>query len=173
MDKGAARPYSERPEVIDMRRILVISALMALALAGCAQSSALRTSENTMIVQTSAAPVCGSTGALMTAGKVAAIETIRAGYDRFVVYDANASSNIGFVQGPGVYQTNASLVGNYGYATTTYVPGPPIAVGRHNQALAIYMLKADDPRASRAIDARSVLGPDWAKLVKSGVGTCG
>jgi hypothetical protein len=73
-----------------MKTIVLV---LVLALAGCARGEAVRTSANTMMVQTSAAPVCGGGGALQVAQRVAAIETIRAGYDRYIITGGQSQNN--------------------------------------------------------------------------------
>lgn len=62
-------------------------AVLAIAtiVAGCASGSVIRASTDTIIVQASAAPACGMQGAGQYAAKVAAIETIRAGYDKYII----------------------------------------------------------------------------------------
>lgn len=147
--------------------------LSTLALAACAGSSTIRTSADTAIVQTSAAPVCGGIGAARVAQKQAAIETIKAGYDRYVIMDAAAANNVSVAHMPGSYKTTGFV--NHGQlsATTTYRPGPTVVYGSHDQAFAIRMFRNSDPGAQQAVSAHDVLGPDWAEIVKTGaVRTC-
>jgi hypothetical protein len=75
----------------------VIMLMIALALAGCASSQAIRTSANTMFISTSAAPVCGGQGALRVAQQQAAIATLRAGYDRYIITGGQAQNEVAFV----------------------------------------------------------------------------
>ena len=56
-----------------MRTIVIV---IVLALAGCARTQVVRTSANTMVIQTAAAPACGAQGAMRVAQELAAIETI-------------------------------------------------------------------------------------------------
>ena len=159
-----------------MIRIIGV-ALPCVLLGACASSTTIRTSADTAIVQTSAAPACGGVGAAKVAQKQAAIETLKAGYDRYIIGGANASSNIHVTQMPGQYQTygTATAYGNMAtyQGTTSYVPGPTIVSGSHDQGLAIKMLKDSDPGASQAISARETLGPKWPELLKAGaVRTC-
>ena len=69
---------------------------------------------------------------------------------------------------PGTYQTSGWISGNHISATTTYSPGPTIVAGSHDTAFAVRMFKDGEPGAQRAISARSVLGPNWAKEMKRG-----
>lgn len=152
-------------------------ALPCVLLGACASSTTIRTSADTALVQTSAAPACGGVGAAKVAQKQAAIETLKAGYDRYFIAGANASNDVRVTQMPGSYQTygTATAYGNMAtyQGTTSYVPGPTIVSGTHDQGLAIKMLKDGDPGASQAVSAREILGPKWPELVKSGaVRTC-
>ena len=147
--------------------------ISALALAGCAGTNTIQTSTDTMIVQTRAAPICGGEGAARTAQRQAAINTIKSGYDRYIIYDAAASSNISTSQMPGTYNTMGTYGGGWMHATTTYTPGPTIVSGSHRQSFAVKMFRDGDPGASRALSARAILGPKWQEAIKAGsIGTC-
>ena len=153
-------------------RILYVALAGAIALAGCARSEAVRTSANTMIIQTGAAPVCGGTGALRVSQQLAAIETIKAGYDRYIISGGQAQNNVSVTQLPGSYNTTATYGGGFYQGRTTYQPGPTIVAGSHDQGLAVVMYREGDPGAQQAISARDMLGPEWPDKVKSGVHTC-
>jgi len=157
-------------------KIIVGAAAAALALTSCVQSSAMRVSKNEIIIQTSAESMCGSTGALKAAEKSAAVETIKAGYDRYVITSASAANNTYATQMPGTYSTHGS-VNSYGrFATvnaiTTYTPGPTIYGGSHDQAIGVRMFKEGEPGAANAVSARETLGPKWETMVKGGVRIC-
>jgi hypothetical protein len=159
----------------DEMKKLTISALCLLA-AACAKSETIRTSNNSILVQTSAAPACGATGAVKVAAQTAAVETIRAGYDRYIIAGGAGANNVSLVQGAGSSYTTGNVTYGGGYGTysgnTTYVPGPMMSVGSHDQNLAVQMFKDGEPGASQAISARDVLGPEWQEKVKSGIRTC-
>ncbi len=145
----------------------------AILVAGCVGTSTIRTSSNTAIVHASAAPVCGGIGSSNAAQKQAAIETIKAGYDSYIIVDAASANNVGAAQLPGSYQTTGVVSGGNLNATTTYRPGPTMVYGSHDQALAIKMFRDGDPGSSRAVSARATLGPNWQTMVNSGgVRTC-
>lgn len=145
-------------------------------LGGCVQSTAMRVSQNQMIIQTSADPECGSVGAAKAAQKQAAIETIKAGYDLYVITSAAAASNVHATQLPGSYQTYGTVnsYGGYGTvnATTTYMPGPVIMSGSHDQSIGVRMFKQGEPGSNQALSARETLGPKWAVIVKDGSNVC-
>lgn len=159
-----------------MNKTAVVTIIASVGLAGCTSSSAVRTSQNTAIIQTSAEPMCGSTGAARVAAKQAAIETIKAGYDRYIITGAASDSSVGVTQLPGQYHTSgtANVYGNYGTfnATSVYQPGPTIVTGSYDQSFAIRMFKDGEAGANQAVSAREALGPEWEKIVKDGVRMC-
>ncbi len=149
-----------------MKRAVALCA--ALAVAGCAGTSVVQTSADTAIVTARAAPACGGAGAERVAVQQAAVETIKAGFDKYIIYDAAAQNTVTATQMPGTYNTMGTVYGGTFSATTTYRPGPIIYSGNHSQAFAIKMFKADDPAGANAVDARTTLGPEWPSLIKRG-----
>lgn len=154
---------------------------ITLLMAGCARTSSIPLAQDTVQITTSAAPVCGEAGAQSVAFKEAAIETIRRGYDRFVILDGDYENGVRVIgTTPVVAQTTgvgtATVAGNTafvsGTSTTTYSGGVPIIAGHHRQKFVVKMFKDGDPAGSNAISARQELGPDWAEAVKSPPHTC-
>jgi hypothetical protein len=150
--------------------------VLASVLASCAGAQVTRTSANSMLVDAGAAPACGPAGAAKVAAKAAAIETIKAGYDRYIITSGSAQNNVAVTQLPGSYQTSGVATYNRGFgtynATTTYVPGPTLVSGSHDRSLGVIMFKPGEPGFEQALDAREQLGPEWREIVKSGVRTC-
>ncbi|MEM5492780.1 hypothetical protein [Hoeflea sp. AS16] len=159
-----------------MNKTAMAIVVAGVALAGCTNSSAIRTSQNTAIIKTSAEPMCGSVGAARVAQKQAAIETIKAGYDRYIITGAASDNSVGVTQLPGHYNTygTANMYGNRGTfsATSVYQPGPTIVTGSYDQSFAIRMFKNGEAGANQAVSARETLGPEWEKIVKDGVRMC-
>lgn len=159
-----------------LKKIAVVVLLGGVAVSGCTSSTAVRTSQNTAIIKTSAEPMCGSIGAARVAEKQAAIETIKAGYDRYIITGAGASDSVSVTQLPGHYNTygTANVYGGYGTynATTVYQPGPTIVTGSYDQSYAIRMFREGEPGASQAISAKETLGPKWEMFVKKGISLC-
>lgn len=154
-----------------MKRLMLVPAIVGLA--GCAGTNTIQTSADTAIVSARAAPVCGSVGAARVAQRQAAIETLRAGYDRYIIFDAASASNVQVTQMPGSYQTSGTIWRGNINATTTYQPGPTIVSGGHSQDFAIKMFKDGQAGASQAISAKATLGPKWQeKLKSSSLTTC-
>jgi hypothetical protein len=74
-----------------MKRI-IFTVVAIGALTACAQTSIQQLSQNTFQVSTTTAPVCGRSGATKVSSKIAAIEVIKRGGDRFVILTANSGS---------------------------------------------------------------------------------
>jgi hypothetical protein len=155
------------------KKIAVFLAISVMSLSGCAAGKAVRTSASTMMVTVSAAPACGGIGAADYAAKFAAIETIKAGFDGYVIAGGAAQNNVKITALPGTANTTGVVTGNMYSEQTTYTPGPIIPMGSHDQQLSIKMFKRGEAGFSDAVDARQVLGPDWEELVKNGKNTCG
>lgn len=146
--------------------------LAAAVLAGCASAQATRTSQNTLQIDAGAAPECGAQGAARVAAKSAAIETLRAGYDRYVITGGQSQNNVSTTRMPGRFQTTGSMQGGVYRSTTNYVPGATVVSGSHDRSLSVVMFREGEPGAEEAVDAREALGADWAEQVKSGIRSC-
>lgn len=151
-----------------MQRIIQTSVALGVctALVACAHSSTMQLDANTVAVTVSAAPVCGITGAQRIAYEDAAIQTLRLGFDRFVIVGARGQDSLaGVINGP----VTASTYGS----TTTVSGGLSTLVSRHRQQLIVRMFHDGDPMAGRAVSAKLVLGPNWQKKVQNGApSTC-
>ena len=126
-----------------MGKLCIAAAAAATALSACASTSVQDMSKSTFQVQTSAAPVCGKSGAAKIASKVAAIEVIKRGGDRFVLASSEAGS---------------SLSGFVGYT----------AISRNNRGVVVKMVDYGDPEYEDALSARAVLGDNWQRDVRKG-----
>lgn len=156
--------------------IRIWALLNCVSLVGCATSTTMPISADTVQITSSVAPACGSEGAAKVAVRQAAVETIQRGYDRFIIQGAAARSDVGVVgYTPAVAHTashaTAQGYGGYatatGYSTTHVTGGQPIIGGSHRQGLIVKMFKDGDPAGSNALSARSELGPKWKQVVES------
>lgn len=151
--------------------------VLAVAVAGCASSSVTPISQNQFILNTSAAPACGTAGAQKVASKMAAVETLRRGYERYLIVGARNQNNTRVANMPrtGAYTTaTVNTYGNtaYGTAQTNYYGGGPMVLGKHDAQLGVIMLRAGEPGYDNALIAKQELGPKWQQLVEKGVSTC-
>lgn len=154
---------------------------LCLALGACAKASAIPLSKDTLQITSSAAPVCGMTGAQTVALHQAAVETIRHGYDNFVILGSQYQNNVGVVgYTPVVANTTGSVTAvgyrnsatAFGNSTTTYSGGEPIIAGSHNQSFVVKMFRDGDPAGGNAVSARDTLGPKWQDAVAQDSHTC-
>ncbi|MGA7323518.1 MAG: hypothetical protein WBX25_03285 [Rhodomicrobium sp.] len=151
-----------------IRRSLV-AALGTVLLAECASTSSVPLSADTVQINTSVAPICGGTRAASVASKMAAVETLRHGFDRYVILDSRGENNVGVI---GYTPTVAQTTYGGGTATTQVYGGQPIVAGTHDHGLIVKMFKDGDPQGANAIPARQILGPKWAEVVQSSTYTC-
>ncbi|MDL2410796.1 hypothetical protein PY650_35705 [Rhizobium calliandrae] len=104
------------------------------------------------------------------------IETIKAGYDRYIIVGQQGQDTTHLVQMPGSYSTTgtATFSGNTGFyeGNTVYHPGPMFVAGHHNQKLAVHMFKNGESGSQNALSAKETLGAKWADIVRDGVMTC-
>lgn len=154
---------------------------VGLSLTACASSSVMPLSANTFQISSSAAIACGAQGAQQIALRRAAKETLRNGFDKFVIMGAQAQNNTGVV---GYTPVTASTYGNAtattygnmttlsGSATTNYYGGQPIYGGSFDQGLVVRAFRADDPQGANAISARAILGAEWQKEMNENDNTC-
>lgn len=163
-----------------MYRATVVLGIFA-ALSACAKSSVIPITADSFQITAGAAPICGQVGAQSVAAKQAAAETIRQGYDKFVITNGAYQNDVRVIAHTpvvanttsyGTGRINGDRVTINGESSTTVTGGDPILMGSHNQALVVKMFKASDPAGANAVDARSSLGSEWQKVVESGVNTC-
>jgi hypothetical protein len=159
----------------------IILALLPLVVVGCARSAAMPLAKDTVEITSSAAPACGRAGAQKVAFQRAAVETIRRGYDRFVIVGGEAQTDIrvlGYTPTTAYTTGSATATGYgntataYGSSTTTVTGGMPIYGGSHNQGLVVKMFRDGDPAGANALEARQVLGPAWQDAVNKNTWTC-
>lgn len=167
-----------------MARYLIV--LLVFLFVGCARTSTIPITNNMVQISTSAAVVCGATGAQRVALERAAIETLNRGFDRFVIVGGAYANNVRKVgQTPVIAKTTGTAdatlntYGNTTYgtvnssSTTTFTGGQPIVGGSHDQSLMVQMYKPGDAGFDQGVDAKQTLGPDWQeKIAKRSVGTC-
>lgn len=136
-----------------MKTIIALS-LAALLGAGCAEQSAMRLANDTVRVNVSTAPIYGALEPERRAMVMAAEETLKNGYDKFLVVDGQSAyhSNVLGVTGGQAHGTYARGYGSY------HATGPStIAMPRFQTAVTIKMFREGDPAGANAISAREVM----------------
>lgn len=136
-----------------MRWISVVSAFAgALLLGGCASVSAISLSQDKFQITANGLDGCGAGAAQRVAFQQAAAETIRRGYDKFVVLNTQGQSQV----------NGASWV--YGGASFDR---------SFSHDLVVQMYRDGDPAGAQSLSARDTLGPKWQETVaKTGVVDC-
>ena len=145
---------------------------VVVLVSACASSTSTRLAQNIVRIDVSAAPACGSSGARRLVNRMAAVETIRLGYDKYYIAAMDSQNNVRIVGAN--YNTTGTLntYGNTGtYSSTT--TATPIFAGTQDAATVVVMFKANDPEGRNALSARSALGSDWQAIVAEGApNTC-
>ena len=142
------------------------SLLGCLALAGCVHTSVMQLDANTAEITVSGAPVCGDTGTQQVAYHDAALATLRAGFDGFIILGSGEGADLAYVAStPTVANTTYAPSGS----TTVVSGGGAIPLFRHKDQIVIRMFRSSDPAYQQAIPARSVLGSDWATKLANGM----
>jgi hypothetical protein len=124
--------------------------LLAAALASCAEQTAMRLAHDTVRVNVSTAPIYGALEPERRAMLLAAEETVKAGFDRFIITNGQSG-----------FQRN-TLGTTGGYASWNQYGGTavgPQTVGmpRFQTEVIIKMFKTGDPLAKNAVDAREIM----------------
>lgn len=155
----------------------ILAALAGVVVSGCAASSTIPLSNDTVQITTHAAPVCGMVKAQQLALKQAASETINRGFDKFVILSgqyAPLTQVFGYTpveaHSTGVANVNGGIVTSS--TDTTFSGGQPITGTSHLEGLVVKMFKDGDPSGANAISAKQTLGPDWEKISKDKTTTC-
>jgi hypothetical protein len=136
-----------------MKKIAALSIAAALA-AGCAEQSAMRMSGDTVRVNVSTAPIYGALEPERRAMVMAAEETLKNGYDKFIIIDGQSGYHANVL---GVTGGHASGYYSRGYGSFQASGPSTIAMPRFQTAVTVKMFRAGDPAGSNAIDARQIL----------------
>jgi hypothetical protein len=131
-------------------------------MSACAEQSAMRLSQDMVRINVSTAPIYGALEAQKRAYRLAADETVKLGYDKFLIVDGSDTFKQNVLgQSAGYYQSTgqATIVGGVGQATSqaTYVGPQTIAMPRYESAILVKMFRNGDPASENAIDARQIV----------------
>lgn len=152
----------------------MVLALTVATVAGCKTTNDL---QKQFVLRTSSAAGCGPAAAARVERELAAVETLRRGYDRFVIRGASTAdstkatvlnrADADAYASADVYRNSAN--GN----TVAYFGNQKVLLsGAHEAALYVHMLAPRDPGYKSAIRAKKVLGENWKQIVKTGIQSC-
>lgn len=153
----------------------VVAALIALG--GCASTSITPISKNKVLISTSADAECGTNGAARVASQMAAVATLRNGYERYVILGGGVQDNTQTVTSGPTYSNTYGTTSIYGNtasssSTTYYGGGYSYQSGSNNAEFAVQMFNPGEAGYKNALDAKTVLGNEWEKKVENGINTC-
>ena len=138
-----------------MRKIVSLLVLLSFGLAGCATTDIQPLTKTSFKVDTSAAPICGKSGARKVANQIAAIEVIKRGGDRYIIVADQTGSRLQGVS----YNYSYNSGYGYGYGSPQY---------SNEQAFIVQMLRRGQRGSHNSLSARRTLGPDWKAIVEKG-----
>lgn len=135
-----------------MKNIFI--AVFLIALTGCANQHVMKMSDNIARIKTSTAPIYGPVEPEKRAFWLAANETVRSGYDKFIILRGQSQFKqnvIGQVPGhvQGSWDNNGGYVQGYGSRT--------ISAPRNETEIVIKMFRAGDPEGRNALDAHAII----------------
>ena len=152
-------PILRAPRVV----FVVITGLMTVMI-GCARTSTVSLDADTIEITVRVPTICEGRDAERIAHRHAAVETIRRGFQDYVV--------VGSVGGDHVTdhaQVTARSVLSGDRTTLASSQDAPLLA--HHRVLTIRMYQAGQGESSAAVSAHAVLGDDWEALVTRGAPT--
>ncbi|MBO9448064.1 hypothetical protein [Ruegeria sp. R14_0] len=146
---------------------LVVTVSVAAFVGACASSTTTQLARNIVRIDVSAAPACGAAGARNLVSKLAAVETIRLGYDKYLIAEMGAENNVRVV---GANYNTTGTLNTFGNTSTFSgnTTATPIVSGTPDAAIVAVMFEQRDPEAANAIDAKTTLGANWDEIVAKG-----
>jgi hypothetical protein len=151
-----------------IKRFIALLSAFALTtfLTACVSSAVTPMGRDTFAVTAIVDAECGLQKANEIAFKQIAAATIKNGYDAFEIAQIQSSQSSSVVGTTPIYVTGNTYGGFNAFG------GQPIVSSQFNQNFVVKMFRSSDPEAAKVIDARAVLGPDWAKVVSQTKLTC-
>ena len=149
-----------------MFKLLPVLLAAAMGLAACGKTDTVTLSSNTSKIAATGSVFCGDKGITQFAIRRAAVETLRRGFDNFVLLDtrhARKKEFIGYSSGT-VEVVKNPLTG--GYDTIETPGGGPMYVNLLDHQVVVRMFRAAEAAPKEALSARRVLGPDWQNEIR-------
>jgi hypothetical protein len=130
-----------------MKRVFILAVAL---LSACAEQSAMRLASDMVRINVSTAPIYGALEPERRMMAMAAQETVKNGYDSFLIVDGQS----------GFHQNTLGVSPGYAYGSggSFHAQGPStVAMPRFQTAVTIKMFRVGDPAGARAINAREIL----------------
>ena len=143
-------------------RVLLL--LLPAVLTGCARTSTVPVGEDTIEVTVHVGTICDEGDAARLAQRHAAVETIRRGFDDYIVIGSVGGDH---TAGEEPATARTTLYGSSG--RTLFSEYAPLLA--HHRMLTIRMFPAGEGDSAAAVSARAVLGDEWEAVVAKGPST--
>ena len=145
-------------------RVLLL--VLPIALTGCARTSTAPVGEDTIEITVHVATICDGRDAERLAQRHAAVETVRRGFDDYVVIGSVGGDHVAD-DAPETART--TLLGDSG--RTLFSEDAPLLA--HHRMLTVRMFRAGEGDSAATVSARAVLGDDWEAIAAKGApNTC-
>ena len=145
-------------------RVLLL--LLPAVLTGCARTSTVPVGEDTIEITVHVATICDGRDAERLARRNAAVETIRRGFDDYIVIGSVGGDHMAEEE-PATART--TLSGSSG--RTLFSDDAPLLA--HHRVLTVRMFQAGAGDSAATVSARAVLGDEWEAVAAKGVpNTC-
>ena len=137
-------------------RVLLL--LLPAVLTGCARTSTVPVGEDTIEITVHVATICDGRDAERLARRHAAVETIRRGFDDYIVIGSVGGDHMAEEE-PATART--TLSGSSG--RTLFSEDAPLLA--HHRVLTVRMFQAGEGDSAATVSARAVLGDEWEAVV--------
>jgi len=143
------------------RGIRVLLVVLPVVLAGCARTSTAPVGADTIEITVHVGTICDGSDAERLARRHAAVETIRRGFDDYVVVGSFGGDHMADEE-PATART--TLSGSSG--RTLFSEDAPLLA--HHRVLTVRMFRAGEGDSAATVSARAVLGDEWEAVVAKG-----
>ena len=140
-------------------RVLLL--LLPAVLTGCARTSTAPVGEDTIEVTVHVGTICDGRDAERLAQRHAAVETIRRGFDDYVVIGSVGGDHMAEEE-PATARTTLSG----GSGRTLFSEDAPLLA--HHRVLKVRMFQAGAGDSAASVSARAVLGDEWEAVAAKG-----
>ena len=143
------------------RGIRVLLVVLPVVLVGCARTSTAPVGADTIEITVHVGTICDGRDAERLARRHAAVETIRRGFDDYVVVGSFGGDHKADEE-PATART--TLSGSSG--RTLFSEDAPLLA--HHRVLTVRMFRAGEGDSAATVSARAVLGDEWEAVVAKG-----
>ena len=140
-------------------RVLLVALVGVMT--GCARTSTAPLDANTIEITVRVATICSGADADRIAHRQAAVETIRRGFDDYIVMHSIGGDHI-VDEVPLTARTNP-----YGNSAATIFSEDAPLLG-HHRVMTVQMFRAGQGESGETVSARDLLGSGWETLVTKG-----